>query len=371
MAKSKANAKAGKKNVFAVILALVFLAGCAFCGAGIGLRDKTSGKWYSASSWFHRWGKSEKPGETGTPTSSAVISEGESNGIALLCEQIPVEAYSAYGITRQSADSYYSLSVEYEPANTTFQETDITVSFKNPNSTWASGKNLNNYVSINHEDEATTATLYILKGFEEQIIITARSQRIPSLYAKATVDWLHTSINGTISDATDIEGDIEMSLFKFSGGTIEPDREDCIEIRFEALGFKNFMESKGFSYSSDDQIPASDTCSYYFSYDEDMLYGYGFTNPKEIIIKLIGEHYQDNPKESWDTAREFFLNGQKPENCSGNYFVSYTILFHRKYNGKEIDIMDSTCSDLCIQDWSGFEIKATDINLKPSDIVGW
>lgn len=382
MAKSKAKAKAskqtgGKKNVLAVGLAVVFLAGCVFCGAGIGLRDKTNGKWYSTSSWYHNWGKGEKPGQTGTPASSAVISEGESNGIALLCDQIPVEDYADYGITRQSDNlSYYSLSVEYEPENTTFQETDITASFKNSNSTWAKGKNVNNYVSLNHEDGAKTATLYILKGFEEQIVVTARSQRVPELYATATVDFICDSVYFTLisNKADDIDNEYQIERVNWSGGTVLPNSENCIELQFTLHGFANYMQSKGYTNTK------SDTYSYFMSYSEDIIGG-NFVTPRQIILGLIGsESYSDDPQGTWNYACKFLLNGRKPESLTGSAFVECHMFLHSKYSREyddgsgfiaEIGVFETDSFDLEVYDWSGFEVKATNITIKPSDIVGW
>lgn len=385
-AKAKGNAKAdkqngGKKKVVSVILALVFLFACAFCGAGIGLRDKSTGKWYSTSTWYHNWGKGEKPGETGTPASGAVISEGESNGISLLCEQIPVEAYSDYGITRTSSD-YYSLKVEYTPENTTFQETDITVRFKNPNSTWATGKNVNNFVSINHEDGAKTATLYILKGFGEQIIVTARSQRVPELFATATVDFIcdDVTINFCNSNKTaDIDTDYEVEYIHWYNGTITPDKENCIELQFKIRGgFADFMKSKGYTYTNSDQTPPSDTYSHFISYDEDII-GTGIISPRNIVIGLMGDCYYDTDN-AWADACEFILNGQKPENWRGSAFIEVHVLLHSKYTHKRDDGSGYTATigvrevdsfDLELENWAGFEVKASNVTLKPSDIVGW
>lgn len=380
MAKSKAKGRAqsgGTKKVVAIILAFLFLAACAFCGAGIGLRDKSSGKWYSTSTWYHNWGKSEKPGETGTKTSGAVISEGESNGIMLLSEQIPVEAYSDYGITRASAASYYSLSVTYTPENTTFQETDITINFKNPNSTWATGKNIGSYVTLNHANGDKQGTLYILKGFEEQIIVTARSQRFPDLYATATVDWLHDGGDCYIGLADEIDSSIVLDWVKVRGGTIAPDSENCIEIKFEVPGFANFMKSKGYYYVSDDQVPPSNTYSVFLSFNvsepENDKYIVDGSLPtfRQIIIGLLNEAYSDSPEGSWNAACEFFLNGSTPESLSNSSIMPYTCYLHRNYKGRKIDVIELNSTDIDLADWSGFEVEASDITLKPGEVVGW
>ncbi|MDE7162791.1 MAG: hypothetical protein K2O44_01770 [Clostridia bacterium] len=382
MAKSKAksSAKTGKKNVLAVILALVFLGVCAFCGAGIGLRDKTSGKWYSTPSWYHNWGKKEAPEETGTKTSNAVISEGESNGIALLSEYIPVEAYSDYGIAQLAADSYYYLSVEYTPANTTYQETDINIDFKNPASSWASGKKIGNYAYVNHEEGSTNATLCIVKGFEEQIIVTARSQRVPELYATATVDWVHTGISTAFcSGVDDIDTDYELDVLSWYGGTVAPDSENCIEFRFEAPGFASFMSSKGYSYSSSDQTSPSDTYSIFISYDENLI-GQGIFNARQVVIGLIGDSYADDRSGSWSAASEFFLHGQKPEQMNGYSWITVRVYLHSRFTRDyddgsgytiEIGVYETDSYDLEFEDWSGFEVKASNITLTPSDIVGY
>lgn len=383
MAKSKAKGRAqsgGTKKVVAIILAFLFLAACAFCGAGIGLRDKSSGKWYSTSTWYHNWGKGKKPGEIGTKTSGAVISEDESNGIMLLSEQIPVEAYSDYGIAQLAADSYYYLNVEYTPENTTYQETDFEIDFKNPDSTWASGKNIINYAYINHTEGSKSATLCIVKGFEEQIIVTARSQRVPELFATATVDFVHNQIDWSFTTSADeIDSDYELTSLSWSGGTIAPNSTNCLEFRFELPGFAAFMKSKGYTYSNSDQTPPSDTYSIYISYDEELINS-GIFSGKNIIIAMLGECYQDDPVGSWNAASEFMLRGHKPEDFNGSSWITVTAYLHSKYtydngNGNgytaEVGVFETGEQELEFADWSGFEVKASNITINPGDVVGW
>ncbi len=65
------------------------------------------------------------------------------------------------------------------------------LSFANPSSSWANGKNVNDYVTVDvNESDSTKATVRCLAPFGEQIILTAQSVANPEVTASCTVDFM-------------------------------------------------------------------------------------------------------------------------------------------------------------------------------------
>lgn len=96
------------------------------------------------------------------------------------------------------------------------------IAWKNPNSTWASGKNISDYLAVNVSSIKSTATVVCKQAFGEQAIVTAKCD---GLSKTVTVDyterllsfdiWLGAS-NGTSVTIKLVEGASDATL-KYSG----------------------------------------------------------------------------------------------------------------------------------------------------------
>ncbi|MGN0805635.1 MAG: hypothetical protein ACI4MC_01240, partial [Candidatus Coproplasma sp.] len=182
MAKSKTVSK-----IVAGALALVVAAGT-ICCIGYASRDN-SGRWFGNGdlvSWHWADNKLDGGNEGGGP----VISDGESNGLLLSATAIPLNSYEEYGVS-PLAENAFALSVTYTPSDTTYKQTTFTAAFKNPSSTWATGKKVSDYVTVTATGD-TTATLTVLQSFSEQIIVTATCNRNTAIKATTTVDYVGT-----------------------------------------------------------------------------------------------------------------------------------------------------------------------------------
>ena len=85
-------------------------------------------------------------------------------------------------------DNSYTLTATVTPATATYPEVNWSVAWKNPNSSWASGKSVDGYIGISANGMSATVTMQA--AFSEQAIVTARSQSKPDVYATCTVDYV-------------------------------------------------------------------------------------------------------------------------------------------------------------------------------------
>lgn len=182
------------KNVIVAVVALILAAAIVIaCGVG--------SSWFTNSdiaTWFNSWGKGEQtelpdeetPEEGGE--NGAVIEESESNGVALMSAKIDTADYANYGVSTQ-AETAYTITAEVSGsdglAGSVSKKVTFSAKFKTPSSSWATGKNVDDYVTVTPTGD-NTATVACLKGFSEQIIVTATSDVDPSKSGSCTVDYV-------------------------------------------------------------------------------------------------------------------------------------------------------------------------------------
>lgn len=97
-------------------------------------------------------------------------------------------AFSAAASTAAETNTSVTLTANYEPAGTSNKQTNWSVSFKNPSSSWANGKTVTDYVTV-ESTGTNTAKVACVKAFGEQIIVKATSAVDPSVSATTTVDF--------------------------------------------------------------------------------------------------------------------------------------------------------------------------------------
>lgn len=97
-------------------------------------------------------------------------------------------AFSAAASTAAETDTSVTLTANYEPAGTSNKQTNWSVSFKNPSSSWANGKTVTDYVTV-ESTGTNTAKVACVNAFGEQIIVKATSAADPSVSATTTVDF--------------------------------------------------------------------------------------------------------------------------------------------------------------------------------------
>lgn len=122
----------------------------------------------------------DKPGVV-KPDSGLIIDQIVANGMLL-----------SVGTAAADEDGNMSqlFTATITPSNATNKEVDWAIAFKNPDSEWATKKNIDDYVTVTPtSDGALTATVTCKAAFGEQIELTVTSRSNPGAYAVASVDY--------------------------------------------------------------------------------------------------------------------------------------------------------------------------------------
>ena len=118
-----------------------------------------------------------------------LIGDAEENGISVMSTKLRSGDYGDYGVSA-TAESAYILSATILPSDAGNQELDWTITWVNPNSTWAKGKTVTDYVTVVPVTAgAKTATVSCFQAFGEQIKITVKSKGDYSKFANCMVDY--------------------------------------------------------------------------------------------------------------------------------------------------------------------------------------
>ena len=168
------------------------------CACGYASRDK-SGKWFGNSD-FKSWHWSDntddkqsdddkadnKPVETFTGSTLDII---EKDGIQLYSARLPRATYAANGIS-ETADSAYTLTAEVFPDYASDKSLDWSVAWQVPDSEWASGKTVTDYVTIMpNKDGGNIAVCACLQDFGEPVNITVSSRSNPLVFGVVAVNY--------------------------------------------------------------------------------------------------------------------------------------------------------------------------------------
>lgn len=142
--------------------------------------------------WFDRKPKEAEEQVPEGSTPGMVVSDAmKSEGISLAMTPIPIENYADYGISPIAVESAVTVTATVEPATTTYPALYWGVHFLDADSVWASGKNVEDYVSVSVDDANTMqATLTCKQAFGEQVILEAQVQVDSSISASCTVDYV-------------------------------------------------------------------------------------------------------------------------------------------------------------------------------------
>lgn len=157
--------------------------------------------WYTnwdTSTWFGRGGGNStvQPDDPNKPDvgydtghDGAIITVGDGNGIRLTSAKLPVSAYAANGVS-QYADTAYILTATVSPSDATDTALDWSVAFVDPDSDWATGKTVTDYVTVTPTaDGASTAAVECKQAFGAQITVVCKSRSNAAVSASCSVDY--------------------------------------------------------------------------------------------------------------------------------------------------------------------------------------
>lgn len=116
------------------------------------------------------------------PDDSVVFGETKSHGITLL---------SSNAVTYADGSTSKTLTATLTPENAVGLLLDWSVSFANPESDWAKGKNVTDYVTaVPTSDDANVATVTVKQPFAEYVKVRATLRSDSEIYAECSVDYV-------------------------------------------------------------------------------------------------------------------------------------------------------------------------------------
>lgn len=167
------------------------------------------------------WFKHEETEQTSPDTENedtelsaggATLSEGESNGMLLSATAIPLNAYEEYGVSAL-AESAQQITATIIPDTVDNKEVDWSIEWVNPNSAWASGKTVSNYVTVTPiSNGALTATVECKQAFAEQINIIVTSRSASKVNAICKVDYLRKLTSTSFSSVCSLSAASNLAL---------------------------------------------------------------------------------------------------------------------------------------------------------------
>lgn len=286
---------------------LTFILGVAI-GAGVyGIADNLSLKKID-----DEFISTEQPGGLILPEETA------GNGIKLVSAAIPVEQNEDYGVSAINTvePKPYRLTATYEPDSASEILMDWSVNFKNPSSSWASGKTVTDYVTVTPTaDGALTADVQCLKDFGEQIIVKVANRFNPEIYATATCDYVARISSVTLefygSYAHGNYYDLAGSL-KFIDGETPQELSYSDTNVYDVHAVKITPEFSG-AYTLQDTYKYRmivQTDSDYLQYIEELSGLHSCGSPVPVVnIMDLETYYNDNTSAKWCIGFGMFIPG--------------------------------------------------------------
>ncbi len=168
------------KAVLAIVIAVLIVAAALVTAWAIGSEGFTQN---NPLHFFNDWGTATvQPDEPNDDT--------EKDNISLASYALDKADFAAYGISPQALEAKV-ITVDFEPANTTNKRIGWVCKWKDATSTWASGKNINDYVDfVPAADFGASATLAVKQPFGEPVIVTATSRANSALTSSSQFDYV-------------------------------------------------------------------------------------------------------------------------------------------------------------------------------------
>lgn len=337
MAKKYHSARAAKGTVNkgAIAIIVTILIAALLLGVAVGVMGYgTSGfKDWGFSRFAHKTPAAyEQHEEVPEETGAAIVEPTKSNGMAMLARQATAEEAAFYGIAGVAQENIFTLSVTYEPEDTTFQETDYSIAFKNPGSEWAQGKNVTDYATLTHSDGSKEATVSVLKAFSEQIIVTASNQKHKEITATTTVDyvcegfWMELNAENGTSFKIAADSDYGFKNIKFYDGTVHFELNGNVEVAVTMPTLNGFDLGRYYkkAISFNGEQAATD-----FNY-------------ATILHEAVNAKYEgEQATKCWEAVKKVMA-----DNHDGDGFSTYTICYHRQYKGKDYGYVDLTLPEV-------------------------
>lgn len=183
-------------------------------------------------------------------------------------------------------ETTYKLTATITPDHATKKDLNWSIAFKNPESAWAKGKNLSEYVTMT--SDSSSATIKMIKRFSEQIIVRATATDYTKVSASCTVDCKKVLLSSDVklkSESIEPTPFISSTSAEYGEGILI----DIGKITAENTTSLNGTEDIALNAYFDETVNLSDGT---VAYDKATEFSYSFaessdTNMSEDFIALI------------------------------------------------------------------------------------
>lgn len=272
---------------------------------------------------FQNPNKTEEQAEEDVGSGMVVTPSGEGTFLSLNVSTLSEETAAS---ENEEESDIKTLTVEFNPTIATDKRVTWSIGFANPSSAWASGKDVNDYVTLTpEENNGPSATLECKQAFGEQIIVTVTSMENSAATDTATVDYARRIL--------------DYRLWGYEGGLDTPDMladfgESEILIDFagvsfdDALSFQNgawyqellVTNSDGTPTYTEDELkdplfPASDGVASQnavfsdYTIKDNMIF-FNDATDEELIVDVSGSF--DMNEEVQDILSDYLLSMWQP-----------------------------------------------------------
>lgn len=180
---------------FILTLAILVLAVCVMAAMTNGFTN------WNPYGWFDDKPADEQQSDGNNP--GGMVTEVQNSALLTLSAVATTAA--------DGAESSTTLTASVAPDESTNKSVDWEIAFVNPDSAWATGKTVTDYVTLNPtSDGALTATVNCMQPFGEQIIVKVISRDNPDAYATCTIDYIQKVSNVSLffgSKAVNLNGE--------------------------------------------------------------------------------------------------------------------------------------------------------------------
>ncbi len=177
-----------KVKITAIIALLLALAVGAYVVLSLVFHSWNPVKW-TETKQDQTDGTNDGDGEDKDPSDDKLVNSGENKGILLKSRRLAVEDFEDYGIDAQANTAYSITATVNEDAAD--KSVIGSVHWKDGSSTWATGKNINDYVTLNQTVQYGLDFTFIVKqAFSEPVMIKVASCMDSGIYGTAQVDHL-------------------------------------------------------------------------------------------------------------------------------------------------------------------------------------
>lgn len=193
--------------------------------------------------------KIPEPEATEEAGTIVVSDDGKPSALSIRVERIVAPA-SAEPVSPDSHLSY-KITATYDGDRTT-DKLDLTAAWENPSSAWATGKQLDTYFKLDHEDGAFEATATALQAYGETIVLTG-TLRGTQITKSINLDYLAKPTqfnNGSSAGASSFSGTIQLGMGNsdYNVGSVKPTKiSGTLTLRIPTDVY-NAMQDKGWDY---------------------------------------------------------------------------------------------------------------------------